>query len=331
VLPIGATTAIALLFLFNHFIQSPTYNNKVISTLLVQGNIQQSLRWEPEQFWPTMSKYRDMTRRHWQDVDLVVWPEAAIPEIEDIAYPFLEGLDKAAAYNNTAVITGIPDYQFNSKTVYNSLIVLGKQQAHDTEGHYQYLHRNRYQKHQLLPIGEFVPFEDILRPIAPLFNLAMSSFNRGERVQTNLVANGLHILPAICYEIAFSELVRDNFTGESDLLFTVSNDAWFGDSHGPHQHMQIARMRALELQRPLIRVTNNGITGVFDPISKQQTALSQFTADTLKVDVKLIQGTTLFSQYGQKPVWLFVSILLLYIIVVRVKASLMTKVARNFF
>ncbi|TMO61365.1 apolipoprotein N-acyltransferase [Pseudoalteromonas aurantia] len=330
VLSIGATTAIALLFLFNHFIQSPTYNNKVISTLLVQGNIQQSLRWEPEQFWPTMSKYRDMTRRHWQDVDLVVWPEAAIPEIEDIAYPFLEGLDKAAAFNNTAVITGIPDYQFNSKTVYNSLIVLGKQQAHDTEGHYQYLHRNRYQKHQLLPIGEFVPFEDILRPIAPLFNLAMSSFNRGERVQTNLVANGLHILPAICYEITFSELVRDNFTDESDLLFTVSNDAWFGDSHGPHQHMQIARMRALELQRPLIRVTNNGITGVFDPISKQQTALSQFTADTLKVDVKLIQGTTLFSQYGQKPVWLFVSILLLYIIVVRIKASLMTKVARNF-
>jgi apolipoprotein N-acyltransferase len=330
VFTIAATSVIALLFLLNHFIQSPTYNNKVISTLLVQGNIQQSLRWEPEQFWPTMSKYRDMTRRHWQDVDLVVWPEAAIPEIEDIAYPFLEGLDKAAAFNNTAVITGIPDYQFNTKTVYNTLIVLGKQQASDTEGHYQYLHRNRYQKHQLLPIGEFVPFEDILRPIAPLFNLAMSSFNRGERVQTNLVANGLHILPAICYEIAFSELVRDNFTPGSDLLFTVSNDAWFGDSHGPHQHMQIARMRALELQRPLIRVTNNGITGVFDPISKQQITLPQFTDDVLKVDVKLISGISLFSQYGQAPIWWVVIGMFISVFFANIKRLLAAKLEQHF-
>ncbi|MBQ4847586.1 apolipoprotein N-acyltransferase [Pseudoalteromonas sp. MMG005] len=322
--------AVSLLFLLSHFVQSPSYNHKTITTLLVQGNIQQSLRWEPEQFWPTMSKYRDMTRVHWQNTDLVVWPEAAIPEIEDIAYPFLEGLDKAAAFNNTAVITGIPDYQFNTKTVYNTLIVLGKKNNDDQTGHYQYLHPNRYQKHQLLPIGEFVPFEELLRPLAPLFNLAMSSFNRGERVQTNLIANGLNILPAICYEIAFSELVRDNFTEESDLLFTVSNDAWFGDSHGPHQHMQIARMRALELQRPLIRVTNNGITGVFDPISKIQTSLPQFTDDVLKVDVKLISGISPFSQHGQTPMWWIVIGMLISVILVNAKRLVAAKLEQHF-
>ncbi|WP_105168992.1 apolipoprotein N-acyltransferase [Pseudoalteromonas sp. T1lg23B] len=318
-------SCLLLLFSTDMLLDKPKHSDKHISTLLVQGNIQQSLRWEPEQFWPTMSKYRDMTRPHWHDVDLVLWPEAAIPEIEDFANAFLIDLDKAAAFNNTALITGIPDYQLNSKTVYNTLIVLGKRHEEDEQGHYQYLHPNRYQKHQLLPIGEFVPFESILRPLAPLFDLAMSSFTRGERIQHNLVANSLHILPAICYEIAFSELVRDNFTKQSDILFTVSNDAWFGDSHGPHQHMQIARMRALELQRPLLRATNNGITGVYDPISQQQLTIAQFTSDVLKTEVQLISGYSFFSQYGQKPIWLIVALLAVAVAVSRAKAYFLSR------
>ncbi|WP_350542030.1 nitrilase-related carbon-nitrogen hydrolase, partial [Psychrobacter sp. CAL495-MNA-CIBAN-0180] len=86
----------------------------------------------------------------------------------------------------------------------------------------------------------------------------------GDKVQNNLRANGYNLLPAICYEIVFADLVRGNYKSDSDLLFTVSNDAWFGDSIGPLQHMQIARMRALELQRPLVRVTNNGVSAVYD-------------------------------------------------------------------
>ncbi|BBN82404.1 hypothetical protein PA25_23890 [Pseudoalteromonas sp. A25] len=312
-------------------IDKPQHAQKSITTLLVQGNIQQSLRWEPEHFWPTMSKYRDMTRPYWHDVDLVLWPEAAIPEIEDFATPFLKELDKAAAFNSTALITGIPDYQLNSKTVFNTLIVLGKKTAEDPQGHYQYLHSNRYQKHQLLPIGEFVPFEDILRPLAPLFNLAMSSFTRGERIQDNLVANGLHILPAICYEIAFSELVLDNFNEQSDILFTVSNDAWFGDSHGPHQHMQIARMRALELQRPLLRATNNGITGVYDPINKKQQSIAQFEAGVLKSDIKLISGTSVYSRLGHTPVWIFVLLAGLTVIGARCTPRLKRHFERSLF
>ena len=318
------------LYLMSSFTASTSYSNKSISTLLVQGNIQQSLRWEPEQFWPTMSKYRDMTRVEWQDTDLIVWPEAAIPEIEDMAAPFLEGLDKAAAFNNTAVITGIPDYQFDTKAVYNTLIVLGKKYSDSSDGHYNYLHSNRYQKHQLLPIGEFVPFEDILRPLAPLFNLAMSSFSRGERVQNNLIANGLHILPAICYEIVFSSFVRDNFTEQSDILFTVSNDAWFGDSHGPHQHMQIARMRAMELQRPLVRVTNNGITGVYDPITQTEQTIPQFEANTLKTKVQLITGLSPFSQYGHTPIWILVSLIALAVLANNTKRALLSKFEKNF-
>ncbi|WP_046002928.1 apolipoprotein N-acyltransferase [Pseudoalteromonas rubra] len=305
-----ALLPVLALILFTRLADNPVhYNGEQTRTLLVQGNIQQSLRWEPEQFWPTMSKYQDMTRPLWQQADLVVWPEAAIPELEDLAFDFLHNLDKAAAFNQSALITGIPDYQFDTRNVYNTLIVVGKQHADDEQGHYRYLHPNRYQKHQLLPIGEFVPFEKWLRPIAPLFNLAMSSFSRGEAQQPNLIANGLHILPAICYEIAFSELVRNNYTSESDILFTVSNDAWFGDSHGPHQHMQIARMRALELQRPLIRVTNNGISGIYDPLSQTQHTLPQFVEETMLLDVKLVSGNSWYSQHGNTWIWILLVLL----------------------
>ena len=81
------------------------------------------------------------------------------------------------------------------------------------------------------------------------------------------------------------------------VLFTVSNDAWFGDSIGPHQHMQIARMRALELQRPLVRVTNNGISGVYDPINQTRQTMPQFEATILKANIKLIQGRAGVDRY----------------------------------
>lgn len=289
--------------------QQNSYTGKHVSTLLVQGNIAQSLRWQPELFAATMEKYRHMTAKNW-GAELIFWPEAAIPEIEPFAHDFLAHLDYAVATHNAALVTGIIDYQLDSKTAYNALITLGNKQKYQgqPQGHYQYLHPNRYRKHQLLPIGEFVPFADLLRPIAPLFDLPMSSFTRGDQVQPNLIANGYHILPAICYEIVFANLVRGNYRPHSDILFTVSNDAWFGNSIGPHQHMQIARMRALELMRPLVRVTNTGVTGVYDPLSQQGHYSEQFHANVLRHNLALINGNSLYSQWGNTPTWVILTL-----------------------
>nr|WP_276539090.1 apolipoprotein N-acyltransferase [Pseudoalteromonas agarivorans] len=303
--PLISAAALALLIIGALNTGNNHYSGKEMSTLLVQGNIKQHLRFEPSEFWTTMSKYQDLTRPHW-DADLVVWPEAAVPEIEALADTYLVNLDSAASFNKTALVTGIVDYQLDTKTIYNTLIVVGNKEHNDEHGHYRYLDKNRYRKHQLLPIGEFVPFQDVLRPIAPLFDLPMSSFTRGDRVQNNLRANGFNLLPAICYEIVFADLVRGNYQSDSDLLFTVSNDAWFGDSIGPLQHMQIARMRALELQRPLVRVTNNGVSAVYDPLSHTQQTMPQFEAATMKADIKLIQGDSVYSQYGNFPAWVVV-------------------------
>lgn len=262
---------------------------------LVQGNIAQSMKWAPEQEWPTMLKYLDLTRVNY-DADIIIWPESAIPAVEPAVQDYLSTVNRSALLNNSVIITGILNYNFESKEYFNSLIVIGNKQDKDEQGYY-YNHSNRYSKHHLLPIGEFVPFQELLRPIAPLFNLPMSSFSRGNYVQHNLIAKNLHILPLLCFEIVFPHQLADNLTKQTDLLLTVSNDAWFGDSHGPHQHMEIARMRALEFGRPLLRSTNNGITAVVDHHGSFIARIPQFEEGVLKTKITLVTGETPYSQW----------------------------------
>lgn len=275
VLPTGTTTKVAL----------------------VQGNIAQSIKWAPEQEWPTMLKYLDLSRVNF-DAELIIWPESAIPAQEPTVQDYLSTVNRSALLNDSAIITGILNYNFESKEYFNSLVVLGKQQADDEQGYY-YNHSNRYSKHHLLPIGEFVPFQEWLRPLAPLFNLPQSSFARGNYIQKNLVANNLHLLPLLCFEIAFPHQLAANYANTTDLLLTVSNDAWFGGSHGPHQHMEIARMRALEFGRPLLRATNNGITAVVDHQGQFIARVPQFQEIVLNAEVPLVTGKTPYSQWPQ--------------------------------
>ena len=272
---------------------------KSVNVMMVQGNIKQEMKWEPELTWPSMLSYLDLTRQHYP-AELIIWPESAITAVEPSrqAQDFLQIAQSSATLNNSAIITGIIDYNINNKNYYNNLIVLGKSTTEDEQGSYQYNNLNRYSKHHLLPIGEFVPFADWLRPIAPFFNLPMSSFSRGEYVQKNLLANGLNLLPLICFEVAFSEQLSANFSNQTDLLLTVSNDAWFGDSHGPHQHLDIVRMRALEFGRPFLRATNNGITAAIDHHGNVIKKIPQFEEAVLKVQVPLTTGLTPYASYS---------------------------------
>ncbi|WP_241698010.1 apolipoprotein N-acyltransferase [Rheinheimera pleomorphica] len=286
------------------------YSEQQLSVLLVQGNVKQELRWVPEQEQPTMLKYMDLTRPHFQ-TDLVIWPEAAIPRLEPLAENYLDNLNRAALYADTAVISGILDYNFHTQQAWNNLIVLGKRYPDSTDGDYFYGHGNRYSKHHLLPIGEFVPFESVLRQLAPIFDLPMSSFSRGSYVQPNLVANGFHLLPAICFEIAFPSQIAANMTADTQLLLTVSNDAWFGDSIGPHQHLQIAQMRALEFGRPLLRATNNGVTATLAADGSISKRLPQFSAAVLQDELTLTVGSTPYSRFGSGPLALLCAIILL--------------------
>jgi len=281
---------------------------KKTKVALIQGNIEQSMRWQPEQEWPTMLKYLDLTRINY-GADIIVWPESAIPKLEPLAQEFLDLANRSAALNNAAIITGIQNYNIKTKQYYNGLIVIGKKDNDSPKGQYSYNTHNRYYKHHLLPIGEFVPFGDLLRPLAPFFNLPMSSFSRGAYIQPNIKANGLHVLPLICFEIVFADQLKANFHNDTDLLLTVSNDAWFGDSHGPHQHLEITRMRALEFGRPILRSTNNGVTAVINEQGQVIKQIPQFKEAVLTADINLMSGRTPYSRWGNWTVYLLALLL----------------------
>ncbi|GLP98007.1 apolipoprotein N-acyltransferase [Paraferrimonas sedimenticola] len=268
---------------------------KTIDVALVQGNIEQSMKWRPERLWPTLVKYLELSRPHKQ-ADLIVWPEAAIPAPEHQLMEFIQFAANEVKETPSNIISGtilVQDGEY-----YNSLRVL-------TDSDSTLLNAGeRYDKHHLLPIGEFVPFGDLLRPLAPFFNLPMSSFTRGGYQQTNLKASGVDLLPAICYEIAFPEQVRANLSEDTELLLTVSNDAWFGTSAGPLQHMQIAQMRSIELGRPLLRTTNNGVTAIVDASGTITHKIEQFEEGVLRADVALVKRDTVFAQFGHSLWWI---------------------------
>lgn len=287
------------------------------SIALIQGNTDQNEKWLPENRKHILENYLTLSLKN-TDADIIIWPESAIPALEFQVANFLRYAATKMLETNTTLITGVINFQRTEKIdkYYNAVIVLGEQGPSLTDPN----STDRYYKNKLLPIGEFVPFEDLLRPIAPLFNLPMSSFQRGGEQQLNLGANGINIATAICYEIAFNQTLVKTVNADTDYIMTVSNDAWFGKSIGPVQHLQIARMRAFEFQRPVIRSTNTGVTAIFDQQGQEAARIDQFKQGVLRADITPYRGLTPFNRYGNTPM-LILAFVLFGVVLVRFKLS----------
>ena len=171
-----------------------------------------------------------------------------------------------------------------------------------------------------MPFGEYVPFQSLIRGLNNFFDLPMSSFSLGAKYQTSIIAKQQPVATAICYEIAYPDLVAKNVR-DTNLLLTVSNDAWFGDSIAPQQHMQMARMRAMENAKPLMRGTNNGITALVDQRGKIYQQLPQFDKGVLKCHITPRTGSTPFSVLSSWPTIGFSLLSLVILITLRLRNS----------
>ena len=256
------------------------------SVALVQGNIAQEEKWLPQNRDMILARYAELSEAVW-DREVVIWPEAAIPLAYHQAGTFLKAL--AARMQGTLVL-GIPiiERSSGSWSSYNGAIAVGAGEG-------------RYLKQRLVPFGEYVPLETLLRGLIKFFDLPMSGFSTGEPGQPLLRADGVELAMSICYEIIYPGLVREQATG-ADALVTISNDTWFGASIGPLQHMQMARMRALENGRYLLRATNNGVTAIVDERGRVTAALPQFEQGVLSGEFKSVSGTTPFGRWGSSLV-----------------------------
>jgi apolipoprotein N-acyltransferase len=262
---------------------------------LVQPNIPQDKKWLPEYRLPSLQLYQGMTSTV-TDVDWIIWPEAAVPIVYHRARPFLADIDQQVIQSNIALLTGIIYDTPKTGRLHNSAVALGNGSGF-------------YHKTRLVPFGEYVPLEDWLRGLIAFFDLPMSAIRAGEEQQPPLQMGDYLTGMAICYEIVYPDLVA-NRAVNTHILTTLSNDAWFGHSWGPLQHLQMAQMRALETQRYVVRGTNNGISAIISPTGSLALQSRQFERQVVTGSATPMSGSTPFMQWGSCP-WIILCGLML--------------------
>jgi apolipoprotein N-acyltransferase len=254
---------------------------------LYQPNIPQQQKWDRRYYGAILERYARQASRL-QHSDIALWPESAIPNYYQRARTFLDPIAERAAGSDTTLILGIPWRPQGSPQYYNSIVALG---AGD----------GVYHKQRLVPFGEYVPLERWLRGLIDFFDLPMSAFSPGPAAQAPLRAGAFRVAPFICYEIVYPDLVAAA-ASQAELLVTISNDSWFGRSIGPLQHLEIARMRALETGRYLLRGTNNGVSAIIDQRGRVLARTDQFEETTLEGEAQAMLGVTPFASFGSRPI-----------------------------
>lgn len=254
---------------------------------IVQPNVPQEHKWDPRWYKTILQQLQDATDPQF-DRDVVIWPESAVPNYFQRAQDFLGPLAQRAEASKTTIITGIPFRPNAGGEYYNSIVALGYGEG-------------IYHKQRLVPFGEYVPLENTLRGLINFFDLPMSSFSSGPEKQKPLRAGPYRVAPFICYEIVYGNLVAKN-SRNTDIIVTISNDTWFGDSIGPLQHLQIAQMRGREVGRYVLRATNNGVSAIIDHQGRIVAKTERFTQTTLVGEARVMLGETPFGSFGTTPI-----------------------------
>jgi len=264
-----------------------TEKDNEISVALIQGAIPQEIKWKPDQSQRTLDLYLSLSEQY-KDSQLIIWPETAIPILHHQAEEFIQQMADKARSQNHDYLVGIPFKDLDSNKFYNGIIVIGS-------------NNDTYYKQHLVPFGEYLPFDKWLRPILNLMKIPMSDFSAGPNRKPVVLAANEIIGVSICYEDVFGEEIISALP-DATLLVNISNDAWFGDSIAPHQHLQMARMRALETGRYMLRATNTGVSAIINEKGDITASSPQFIPHVTSGKVKTFEGLTPYARFGNWPV-----------------------------
>jgi len=260
---------------------------------LVQGNVPLERKWMPAYQNRILERYTALTFEQ-RRVGLVMWPEAAVPIYRDeLEHSFLAQLTRAADARHMEILLGIVERERVGGVThyYNSVMNVGRNPG-------------IYRKHHLVPFGEYLPFARQLSWFLDYLQIPMSDMSAGPARQTPLTVDGQAVGMSICYEDVFSEEVMRALP-QATLLANVTEDAWYGDSLAPHQHLEMARMRALEADREMVLATNTGITAIVDNHGRVVARAPQFHVWVLTGTVTPLKGVTPYVRYGnQVLLWL---------------------------
>ncbi len=254
---------------------------KPVKVALVQGNIPLVDKWRVDRRSGILAQYMELSDN--TDAELIVWPESALPVYADeLPESFWRGLEDHPA----DFVFGILERRTDATgdRFYNSVVAVSNSLSF-------------YRKRHLVPFGEFLPLSSVLGWLLDYLHIPMSDFSSWSGAQAPLMAVGNPLGVSICYEDAFPEDVRVMLP-DARLLVNVSEDAWFGDSFGPHQRLQMAQMRAVEMGRPMVRAGNTGVSAVIDHRGKISTRSSQFIKTVILDTVQPMTGTTPYVRFG---------------------------------
>jgi apolipoprotein N-acyltransferase len=254
----------------------------------VQGAVSQDQKWQVQNSAATMKRYSRLTAQAW-GARLIVWPEAAVPVLANLIPDYLRRLQEEGRAHDADLAVGLVNYEPATKRFFNGLLVLS-----DSGGGWYY-------KRHLVPFGEYFPVPSFVRAWLRLMSLPYDDISPGRENQPVRTAAGQKLGLTICYEDAFGSR-QLNVLRDATLLINVTNNAWYGDSTAPHQHLQIARMRALEAGRFLVRAANDGITAVIGPHGEVTARLPQFQEAVLRAEVQPKTGLTPYARFGNYPV-----------------------------
>jgi apolipoprotein N-acyltransferase len=271
---------------------------------VAQGNVEQGEKWVAGRAASIFQEYLRMTRQAiGGGADLVLWPESATPFFFDEDRPAADVVRTLVRQARVSMLLGSDQREAGaSRQYYNAAFLV---QADGTTG-------GVYRKIHLVPFGEYVPMKRALFFAAPLVQ-AVSDFSPGERAV--LLPLGEHrISTAICYEVVYPALMRQFVRGGSELLTTITNDAWFGRTSAPYQHFAQAAMRAIEQGRYLVRSANTGISGIVDPYGRVLVQTEIFRPDVFVGSVRLLKTSTFYGRTGD--VFAYASVLVTVVMLV---------------